>query len=86
MLGAKSGVAKQLTDEEPRALYTHYYGHVACSDAIKQCKLLRDTLDSTYEITKLIKLSPRRNAIFARAKESLQIHVEYDHFVQLGGQ
>ena len=59
MSGAKSGVAKQLTDEEPRALYTHCYGHVlnlACGDAIKWCKLLRDTLDTTYEITKLIKL------------------------------
>ena len=30
-------------------------------------------MDTTYEITKLIKLSPRRNAIFARAKESLAI-------------
>jgi len=36
------GVAKQFTDEEPRALYTHCYGHalnLACGDAIKQCKL-----------------------------------------------
>ena len=43
MSGAKSGVAKQLTDEEPRALYTHFYGHalnLACGDAIKWCKLL----------------------------------------------
>lgn len=74
MSGAKSGVAKQLTDEEPRALYTHCYGHalnLACADAIKQCKLLRDTLDTTYEITKLIRFSPRRNAIFANVKQSL---------------
>jgi len=74
MSGAKSGVAKQLTDEEPRALYTHCYEHalnLVCGDAIKQCKLLRDTLDTTYEITKLIKFSPCRNAIFAHAKESL---------------
>ena len=74
MSGAKSGVAKQLTDEEPRALYTHCYGHalnLACGDAIKQCKLLRDTLDTTYEITKLIRFSPRRNAIFTNVKQSL---------------
>ena len=57
MSGAKSGVAKQLTDEEPRALYTHCYGHalnLACGDTIKWCKLFQDTLDTTYEITKLI--------------------------------
>ena len=38
MSGDKSGVAKQLTDEEPRVLYTHCYGHalnLACGDAIK---------------------------------------------------
>ena len=72
--GAKSGVAKQLTGEEPRALYTHCYGHalnLACGDAIEWCKLLQDTLDTTYEITKLIRLSPCRNEIFAHAKESL---------------
>lgn len=44
----------------------HCYGHalnLACGDA-KQCKILRDVLDSTYEITKLIKFSPCREAIF----------------------
>ena len=36
MSGAKSGVAKRLSDEEPRAVFTHCYGHalnLACSDA-----------------------------------------------------
>lgn len=27
MSGARSGVAKRITDEEPRALFTHCYGH-----------------------------------------------------------
>ena len=27
MKGPRSGVAKQLLDEEPRAIYTHCYGH-----------------------------------------------------------
>ena len=34
--GAKSGVAKRLSDEEPRAVFTQCYGHalnLACSDA-----------------------------------------------------
>ena len=37
MSGTKSGVAKSIMDEEPRAVYTHCYGHslnLAASDAI----------------------------------------------------
>ena len=42
MAGIRSGVAKQLLDEEPRAVYTHCYGHalnLACGDTITQCKI-----------------------------------------------
>ena len=71
MSGSKSGVAKMILDEEPRALYTHCYGHalnLACGDTMKQCKIMRDSLDVTYEITKLIKKSPRREACFQNLK------------------
>ena len=74
MSGLKSGVATRLSEEEPRAIYTHCYGHalnLACSDTIKQCMLMRDALDTTHEITKLIKKSPRRDAIFGHLKEEL---------------
>lgn len=67
MSGAKSGVAKRIAEEEPRAIFTHCYGHslnLAASDTVKKMKLMKDALDTTYEITKLIKFSPRRNAIF----------------------
>ena len=49
------------------AVVTHCYGHahgLACSDAIKSCITMRNTLDTSYEIIKLIKLSPRRDATF----------------------
>ena len=39
MSGAKSGVAKQISEEEKRAVYTHCYGHalnLAAHDAVKQ--------------------------------------------------
>ncbi len=71
MAGARSGVATQLLQEEPKALYTHCYGHalnLACGDTMKQCKLMRDTLDVTYEIAKLIKKSPRRDVCFTNIK------------------
>ena len=71
MAGSKSGVVKRILDEEPSAIYTHCYGHalnLACGDVIKQCKVLKDSLDITHEIIKLIKRSPRREACFSSLK------------------
>ena len=56
-----SGVATRLSAAEPRAVFTHCYGHslnLACVDTIKRCKITQDALDTTREITKLIKRSP----------------------------
>ena len=69
--GAKSGVAKRIQEEEPRAVYTHCYGHsvnFATCDAVKQSKAIRSALETTHEITKLIKFSPRREGIFKEIK------------------
>ena len=45
MSGARNGVAKQIsTTDEPRAVYTHCYGHVlnlSVNDCIKQCKVIK---------------------------------------------
>ena len=75
MSGIKSGVAKQICDIEPRALFTHCYGHalnLAASDVLKQSKLMSDALDLTREITKLIKCSSCREGIFQDLKEKLE--------------
>ena len=72
--GIKNGVAKQITDLEPRALYTYCYGHslnLAASDVIKQSKILQDVLDTSHEIIKLIKCSPQRDNIFHGLKDTL---------------
>ena len=53
-MSGRSGDAAQISAEEPRALYTHCYGHalnLAAADTIKQNKLLRDALDITGEIS-----------------------------------
>lgn len=67
MSGLRSGVAKRVQDVESRAVFTHCYSHslnLAASDCIKNSKFMKSALDTTYEITKLIKLSPRRDAVF----------------------
>ncbi|XP_065191909.1 zinc finger MYM-type protein 1-like [Sycon ciliatum] len=53
MAGHRSGVAKQLGDEEPRALFVHCYGHslnLAMCDTIKTTVLTRDSLHVTSEL------------------------------------
>ena len=69
MTRVRNGVAKQLTVEEPRAIFTHCYGHalnLAVGDTVKKCQLMRSCLDAMFEITKLIKKSPKRDAIFQK--------------------
>ena len=67
MEGATAGVATAIKEMEPRALYTHCYAHalnVVCGDSLKRSKVMKDALDTTYEITKLVKLSQKRNAAY----------------------
>jgi len=74
MAGAKAGIAKKLLDEEPRAIYTHCYGHalnLACGDTIRNSKLMKDALDTTHEIVKLLKWSRKRDTCFANLKADL---------------
>ncbi len=76
MCGSKNGVATQIAKEEPRALYTHCYGHslnLACSDTIKQSKIIRNSLDNVLEITKLVKKSPQRESILLDLKQKLSV-------------
>ena len=74
MAGAIRGVAAQIISEEPRALFTHCYGHalnLAASDSVKKCKVVKDAMDVTFEISKLIKYSPKRDAMFLKLKSEL---------------
>ena len=53
MTGAKKGVATQLRQTEPRALLTPCYGHslnLAVSETIRTSKIMKDALDTTFEI------------------------------------
>ena len=62
MSGCRSGVAKLISNIEPRAVFTHCYGHalnLAPNDTLKQSKLMKDVPDTT-RVTKLIKYCPRR--------------------------
>ena len=49
MAGCRTGVATTIQQQEPRALYTHCYGHalnLAVQDYVKNNSILRDALDT----------------------------------------
>ena len=74
MSGAKKEVAKVLRDEEPRAIFTHCYGHalnLAVSDCVKQCNIMKSSFEVVAEVSKLIKKSPKRDAAFEKIKADL---------------
>ena len=65
-------IAKEIAEKEPKAVYTHCYGHtlsLASMDAIKGSHLMKQALECSHEITKLlIKFSPRRDSFFHKLK------------------
>ena len=74
MSGIRNGVAKLISDDQPCAVYTHCYGHslnLAVGDAVKGCKLMKSCLEVVYEISKLIKKSPKRDSMFQRLKAEI---------------
>ena len=79
MSGSKSGGAILIKKEELRCLYTHCYAHLlnlACSDTIKKCRVLKDAIDTTNEITNLVKKFPKRDAKLQNIKESMSINTQ----------
>ena len=67
-LARLSATALVLRKELSLLIVTAIHENLACNDTAKQCKLIRDALDIVREITKLLKNSPRRNAIFKSLK------------------
>jgi len=51
---------------------------LAVGDTVRNCKLLRDTMDTVHEVSKLIKLSPKQNVQFEELNSN--IHPETPGF------
>ena len=75
MQGERTGLKTRILHTNPLALFIHCYGHtlnLAVQDTVKSCKLVKDVLDTTYELTKLVKKSPKREALLEKIKQELQ--------------
>ena len=74
MTVAKAGVAAKIEEIEPRAVFTHCYGHslnLSVSDTIKHLPAMKDCIDTSFELVKLIKFSPKRDAMLCELKEEI---------------
>lgn len=77
MLGKRSGVAKQILDIQPKAFVTHCHCHslsLSVKETTKESKILSNTMDTSGEIAKLIKYSPKRE----KKLESIKVTNEED--------
>ena len=82
MTGHRNGVVAQIKEEEKRALYAHCYAHslnLAIGDTMKNSALLKHTIDNTFEFTKLIKESPKKDSKLKEIRNSLAIADDRDN-------
>ena len=55
-------------------MFTHCYGHalnLSINDTIKQSPAMKDCLDTCFELVKLIKFSPKQEAMLHDLKEEI---------------
>ena len=72
--GIRGGVAVKIQELEHRAVFTHCFGHalnLSVGDTIKQSIIMKECLETCYELIKLIKRSPKRDAMLVRLKEEM---------------
>lgn len=80
MKGAKSGVVTQLFMDTILALLWTCIEPGSWRHGEK-CKLLKDTLDTTFEVSKLLKFSPKRDVQFEELKADLAPNITAQVFV-----
>ena len=81
MSGKKNGLSTLVREEEPRALYTHCYGHalnLAAQDALRRNKVMNDALDISIEVIKLVKVRNEINTI-----DNFYVNICRGHLVEI---
>lgn len=76
MSGIRNGVQALVKKEESRALYVHCLAHnlnLCIKDVVKTCEIVRNCMDFVFELTQLIKKSPKRHTLFERLRKEVTI-------------
>jgi len=77
MSGINNGVQAFFKAEVKQALYVHCLAHslnLCLKDVTKTCEVIRDILDFIYELTQLIKMSPKRLTLFENLRKEVTIN------------
>ena len=75
MLGTKTGVATRMQEMQQKAYPTHCHGHslsLGVKDAVRSCKVLSDTMDTSKKLITLIKYSPKRENLLGEVKDNVE--------------
>ena len=76
MSGIKNGVQALFKKETDKALYVHCLAHslnLCLKDVAKTCNLMRDIMNFIFELTQLIKMSPKRLTLFETLRKEVTI-------------
>ena len=77
MSGIKSGVQALFKSEANRALYVHCLAqslNLCLKDVTNTCEIIRDVMNFIYELTQLIKMSPKRLTLFDSLRKEVSIN------------
>ena len=81
MCGIRNGVFDKILWEKSKAFFTHCFGHalnMAVGDMVKNVRFLKDSMDTTYEISNLNKKSPKRDTMLQKIQKDISL--EYPGF------
>ena len=81
MCGMKNGASNKILSENSEAFFTRSFGHalnLAVGDMVKNARFLKDSMDTTYDISNLIKKSPKRDAMLQKIRKDISL--EYPGF------
>ena len=70
----RNRIVVQIKEEEKQTLYTHCYAqslNLVIGDTMKNSALLKHTIDDTFELTKLVKKSPKKDSKLKEIQNSL---------------
>ena len=81
MYGIKNGVSNKILSENPKVFFARFFGHalnLAVRDMVKNARFLKDSMDTTYDISNLIKKSPKGDAMLLKIRKDISL--EYPGF------
>ena len=81
MYGIKNGVSNKILSENPKAFFTRCFGHalnLAVGDMVKNARFLKDSMDTTYDNSNLIRKPPKRDGMLQKIQKDTSL--EYSGF------